>query len=118
MSCERLLAGMPPRLLHVQHGIGEAPPTHTAATVPALTLIVLMGGSRVVFTQADFSYYFDTGGRRRCYLAPERFFEGSPAAINTAAPLQPDMVRTCERSIQIEGNQRPGQSITNEQQVL
>jgi serine/threonine protein kinase len=43
--------------------------------------------------QADFSYYFDTGGRRRCYLAPERFFEGSPSAINTAAPLQPDMVR-------------------------
>jgi hypothetical protein len=43
--------------------------------------------------QADFSYYFDTGGRRRCYLAPERFFEGSPGAINTAAPLQPDMVR-------------------------
>lgn len=42
--------------------------------------------------QADFSYYFDTGSRRRCYLAPERFFEGSAAAINTAAPLQPDMV--------------------------
>lgn len=33
------------------------------------------------------------GGRRRCYLAPERFFEGSAAAINTSAPLQPDMVR-------------------------
>eukprot|EP00878_Enallax_costatus_P020769 GHUV01021963.1.p1 GENE.GHUV01021963.1~~GHUV01021963.1.p1 ORF type:complete len:285 (+),score=78.80 GHUV01021963.1:193-1047(+) len=40
---------------------------------------------------ADFSYYFDTGSRRRCYLAPERFFEGSAAAMNTAAPLQPDM---------------------------
>eukprot|EP00879_Flechtneria_rotunda_P006900 GHRR01007246.1.p1 GENE.GHRR01007246.1~~GHRR01007246.1.p1 ORF type:complete len:991 (+),score=385.20 GHRR01007246.1:2403-5375(+) len=40
---------------------------------------------------ADFSYYFDTGSRRRCYLAPERFFEGSAAAINTAAPLQQDM---------------------------
>lgn len=43
--------------------------------------------------QADFSYYFDSGSRRRCYLAPERFFEGSPAAINAAAPLTPDMVR-------------------------
>lgn len=47
--------------------------------------------------QADFSYYFDTGSRRRCYLAPERFFEGSAAAINTAAPLQPDMVRNQSR---------------------
>lgn len=27
--------------------------------------------------QADFSYYFDIGSRRRCYVAPERFFEGS-----------------------------------------
>jgi hypothetical protein len=50
--------------------------------------------------QADFSYYFDTGGRRRCYLAPERFFEGSPGAINTAAPLQPDMVRTQQCRLQ------------------
>ncbi|BDA42626.1 probable phosphoinositide 3-kinase regulatory subunit 4 [Coccomyxa sp. Obi] len=24
---------------------------------------------------ADFSFYFDTGGRRRCYIAPERFYE-------------------------------------------
>ncbi|MCO5613378.1 hypothetical protein L7F22_067654 [Adiantum nelumboides] len=24
---------------------------------------------------ADFSFFFDTGGRRRCYVAPERFFE-------------------------------------------
>ena len=29
---------------------------------------------------ADFTYYFDTGGRRRCYLAPERFQE--PASLN------------------------------------
>lgn len=52
--------------------------------------------------QADFSYYFDTGGRRRCYLAPERFFEGSPGAINTAAPLQPDMVRQRGRDDNME----------------
>jgi hypothetical protein len=26
-------------------------------------------------------------------VAPERFFVGSAAAINAAAPLQPDMVR-------------------------
>ena len=30
--------------------------------------------------QADFSFFFDTGGRRRCYLAPERFYEASSAA--------------------------------------
>ncbi|KZF19387.1 ARM repeat-containing protein [Xylona heveae TC161] len=29
---------------------------------------------------ADFSYYFDTSGRRTCYLAPERFY--SPATQN------------------------------------
>ena len=23
---------------------------------------------------ADFSFYFDSGGRRTCYLAPERFY--------------------------------------------
>lgn len=42
--------------------------------------------------QADFSFFFDTGGRRRCYLAPERFFEGPPAAIDASAPLTPEMV--------------------------
>jgi serine/threonine protein kinase len=26
---------------------------------------------------ADFTYYFDTCGRRRCYLAPERFLRGA-----------------------------------------
>ena len=28
---------------------------------------------------ADFTYYFDTCGRRRCYLAPERFVAGAAA---------------------------------------
>lgn len=41
---------------------------------------------------ADFSFFFDTGGRRRCYLAPERFFAGGPAAaIDAGAPLAPEM---------------------------
>ena len=26
---------------------------------------------------ADFSFFFDTGGRRRCYVAPERFYEST-----------------------------------------
>lgn len=26
----------------------------------------------------DFSYYFDTSGRRTCYIAPERFYESQP----------------------------------------
>jgi serine/threonine protein kinase len=34
----------------------------------------------VCTVQADFSFFFDTGGRRRCYLAPERFYEASSAA--------------------------------------
>ncbi|KAL6911969.1 hypothetical protein ACP4OV_000774 [Aristida adscensionis] len=41
---------------------------------------------------SDFSFYFDTGGRRRCYLAPERFYEhGSEAQVAADAPLQPSM---------------------------
>jgi len=45
--------------------------------------------------QADFSFFFDTGGRRRCYLAPERFFEAPAAAIDASAPLTPEMVGGC-----------------------
>ena len=41
--------------------------------------------------QADFSFFFDTGGRRRCYLAPERFYSPSDAPEGEA-PLQPAMV--------------------------
>ena len=34
---------------------------------------------------ADFSYYFDTSGRRTCYLAPERFLPpGKEAQIGRA----------------------------------
>jgi phosphoinositide-3-kinase regulatory subunit 4 len=29
---------------------------------------------------ADFSFYYDTGGRRTCYVAPERFYEGKKDA--------------------------------------
>ena len=36
---------------------------------------------------ADFSFFFDAGGRRRCYLAPERFTDGSSAA-DFDVPLQ------------------------------
>ena len=41
--------------------------------------------------QADFSFFFDTGGRRRCYLAPERFQDASQLQ-DPHAPLQPSMV--------------------------
>ncbi|WVZ65017.1 hypothetical protein U9M48_014450 [Paspalum notatum var. saurae] len=41
---------------------------------------------------SDFSFYFDTGGRRRCYLAPERFYEhGGDSQVAADAPLQPSM---------------------------
>ena len=45
--------------------------------------------------QADFSFYFDTGGRRRCYIAPERFYESGAgdAGQLAARPLRPEMVR-------------------------
>ena len=34
---------------------------------------------------ADFSFYFDAGGRRRCYLAPERFVDAQNAATSMGA---------------------------------
>ncbi|KAF3791532.1 putative serine/threonine-protein kinase [Nymphaea thermarum] len=41
---------------------------------------------------SDFSFFFDTGGRRRCYLAPERFFEhGAEIQSSQDAPLKPSM---------------------------
>ncbi|KAL4205052.1 hypothetical protein AMTRI_Chr01g135210 [Amborella trichopoda] len=41
---------------------------------------------------SDFSFFFDTGGRRRCYLAPERFYEhGGEMHVTPDAPLRPSM---------------------------
>ncbi|KAG9441768.1 hypothetical protein H6P81_017622 [Aristolochia fimbriata] len=41
---------------------------------------------------SDFSFFFDTGGRRRCYLAPERFYEhGGEMQVTQDAPLVPSM---------------------------
>ena len=31
---------------------------------------------------ADFTFYFDAGGRRRCYLAPERFVDSNANSSN------------------------------------
>ncbi|XP_021741395.1 probable serine/threonine-protein kinase vps15 [Chenopodium quinoa] len=41
---------------------------------------------------SDFSFFFDTGGRRLCYLAPERFYEhGDDMPVAPDAPLKPSM---------------------------
>lgn len=41
---------------------------------------------------ADFSFFFDTGGRRRCYVAPERFFEpGGDVGNAVIGMLKPAM---------------------------
>ncbi|KAL6974474.1 Serine/threonine-protein kinase [Sarracenia purpurea var. burkii] len=41
---------------------------------------------------SDFSFFFDTGGRRRCYLAPERFYEhGGETQVAQDAQLKPSM---------------------------
>eukprot|EP00250_Pteridium_aquilinum_P016932 c23371_g3_i3 orf=69-4718(+) len=41
---------------------------------------------------ADFSFFFDTGGRRRCYVAPERFFEpGGDMGNAESGVLEPAM---------------------------
>ena len=41
--------------------------------------------------QFEFSYFFETGTRRRCYLAPERFYDSGQAPPHPDA-LQPAMV--------------------------
>uniref|UniRef100_A0A0D9VUQ3 non-specific serine/threonine protein kinase n=1 Tax=Leersia perrieri TaxID=77586 RepID=A0A0D9VUQ3_9ORYZ len=41
---------------------------------------------------SDFSFFFYTEGKRRCYLAPERFYEhGAETQVAADAPLQPSM---------------------------
>ena len=41
---------------------------------------------------ADFSFFFDTGSRRRCYLAPERFYDAGCVPVEgEGGPLQPAM---------------------------
>ncbi|GAB4852674.1 Serine/threonine-protein kinase [Ancistrocladus abbreviatus] len=41
---------------------------------------------------SDFSFFFDTGGRRLCYLAPERFYEhGVDTPVASEGPLKPSM---------------------------
>ena len=61
--------------------------------------------------QADFSFFFDTGGRRRCYIAPERFYESSSSNPEQAAAqqLKPEMVGTTltpTTSLLLSGRQR------------
>ncbi|KAL8498250.1 hypothetical protein ACS0TY_021541 [Phlomoides rotata] len=41
---------------------------------------------------SDFSFFFDTGGRRRCYVAPERFYEhGGEGQVVQDSLLKPSM---------------------------
>ncbi|XP_073220335.1 serine/threonine-protein kinase VPS15-like isoform X2 [Cicer arietinum] len=41
---------------------------------------------------SDFSFFFDTSGRRLCYLAPERFYEhGGEMQVAQDSPLKPSM---------------------------
>ncbi|KAF4125238.1 phosphoinositide-3-kinase, regulatory subunit 4 [Geosmithia morbida] len=39
----------------------------------------------------DFSYFFDTSGRRTCYIAPERFYDASAAAAAQNQDQKPRM---------------------------
>lgn len=41
----------------------------------------------LIYFQADFSFFFDTSGKRKCYIAPERFYDlvtDAPAALTPA----------------------------------
>lgn len=48
--------------------------------------------------QAEFSYFFDTGGRRRCYIAPERFYVDCARPVG---PLTPQMVRVHRKAARL-----------------
>jgi phosphoinositide-3-kinase regulatory subunit 4 len=62
---------------------------------------------------ADYSYFFDTGGRRRCYVAPERFVDepgpGSGGA-NTTANAAGNVARDGRRSTETSSSSRPSKS--------
>lgn len=45
-----------------------------------------------VAQQADFSFFFDTGGWRRCYVAPERFYDSAAPDQSPVDKLMPTMV--------------------------
>ena len=57
------------------------------------TLFLPQRSSNSLFVQFEFSYFFETGTRRRCYLAPERFIDSGQAAPQPDA-LQPAMAST------------------------
>ncbi len=49
--------------------------------------------------QAEYSFFFDTGGRRRAYIAPERFYtsgQGQGGAAGGAADARPPSALTPE----------------------
>jgi phosphoinositide-3-kinase, regulatory subunit 4 len=48
---------------------------------------------------ADFSYYFDSSGRRACYLAPERFY--ATAAPPTTAKRKPPLLGDVGRQVSV-----------------
>ena len=57
---------------------------------------ILACSAYLLMSQADFSFFFDTGGRRRCYIAPERLFTSDTPEADafSEAPLLPSMVCT------------------------
>lgn len=69
--------------------------TAIARAVAAISWQRLLRGAKAACCslQANFSFFFDTGGRRRCYIAPERFYESSETnLVDPKEPLKQSMV--------------------------
>ena len=74
---------------------GGQVPYHTdVSSEPQLPFVLTRIGyvSMSWAQQAEFSFYFDTGGRRRCYIAPERFYPATTES-KPVGPLTSEMVR-------------------------
>ena len=60
---------------------------------------------------ADFTFYFDAGGRRRCYLAPERFVDSN---VNTNSNNDSN----CNDNVSNNGNNNRNVNIINDIALL
>ena len=92
MKCHWVGTGSGSRVCYVSHlqSTGNGCPCGVNPKPLADTSAAAVDGKPSVSVQFEFSYFFETGTRRRCYLAPERFMEAGQAASQPDA-LHPTM---------------------------
>ena len=63
---------------------------------------------------ADFTFYFDAGGRRRCYLAPERFVDSGNSNNSNNAVVGAKLATTQQRNNNSNNNNNNSNSNNND----